>query len=574
MANKNLYRKYRPSNFDELVGQEYIKKTIMNAIKNERISHAYLFSGPRGTGKTSFAKLFAKAINCLNIKKGEICNNCEICEMITNNEVSDIIEMDAASNNGVDEIREIRNAVNILPTKCRYKVYIIDEVHMLSTGAFNALLKTLEEPPNHVIFILATTEPQKLPLTIISRCQNFDFKKLSVSTIKERLKKIIEEERMSIDDEALEEIAKYSDGGLRDAIGLLDQLASYCEDKIKSEDVYELTGGLSEAEIENFVIKICDGDFVSVYNKINDYYENGKDFARISEKILLFLKDYMISQKIKKDKTLANDCKLQKTYNLVMEEKEAYEYIQTFNRLFSEMKKTTHSKIIFEIEILKLVDNKFISNGDEIPSLIEPIEIKNNKENIMSDIKKNVPESAIISIQKEELETLEYIPIDKRYKDILINNTVAMSEKKYKEDLTKKWGQLRTLLLNKELKEAAKILLDANIVAVSCDHLFVTYKYQSMVQLFDQHIDEIGKVLKYLGLEKSAVVSINEEEWNLLRPEYVKLKKENRKIELLDENFDKKVVDNKIANSNKRKKSSDLKEIKDLFDEKIIEVKG
>ena len=219
-----LYRKYRPLNFKDVVGQDIIVETLKNAVKYSHISHAYFFSGPRGTGKTTIAKIFARAVNCLEPFDGLACGKCKNCNYSFSNECMDIIEIDAASNNGVDEIRELRNKVNILPTELKYKVYIIDEVHMLSIGAFNALLKTIEEPPSHVIFILATTDPEKIPLTIISRCQWYNFKKITNDNIVMRLKTIVAAENINIDDEVLEKIAESSDGCLRDAISLLDKL--------------------------------------------------------------------------------------------------------------------------------------------------------------------------------------------------------------------------------------------------------------------------------------------------------------------------------------------------------------
>ena len=222
-----LYRKYRPKTFDDVVGQDVIVKTLKNSIKNDMVSHAYLFCGPRGTGKTSIAKIFAKILNCTNLKDLEPCNECVSCIQVNTNQNIDIIEIDAASNNGVDEIREIRNKITLVPANSKYKIYIIDEVHMLSGAAFNALLKTLEEPPSHVIFIFATTEPQKIPTTILSRCQRFDYKKISDSKIVERLKFIAKSEKINISDEALFEIARLSDGGMRDSISLLDQALAY-----------------------------------------------------------------------------------------------------------------------------------------------------------------------------------------------------------------------------------------------------------------------------------------------------------------------------------------------------------
>ena len=246
-----LYRKYRPKKFENVVSQTTIIQTLENSIKTSHIGHAYLFSGPRGTGKTTAAKIFARAVNCLNYKD-DLCNECKNCIYSGQKECMDIIEIDAASNNGVDEIRELRNKVKILPSELKYKVYIIDEVHMLSIGAFNALLKTLEEPPEHVIFILATTDPQKIPNTIISRCQTFQFKKISPNDIKQMLKKIALNEKIEIEDDVLTSIASASDGGLRDAIGLLDKLSSYKLGKITYNEFLNMNGKIIENDLLEF----------------------------------------------------------------------------------------------------------------------------------------------------------------------------------------------------------------------------------------------------------------------------------------------------------------------------------
>ena len=250
-----LYRKYRPSNLDDVVGQEEIKKILSTSIVNGTITHAYLFSGPRGTGKTTMAKILANMVNCLNPVNGNPCNECTNCKNLFNS--SDIIEIDAASNNGVDEIRDLREKANLVPSMCKYKVYIIDEVHMLTVQAFNALLKTLEEPPKHVIFILATTEYHKIPLTITSRCQKFQFNKIDDNLIVLRLRKIADLEKIEITDEALMEIAKISDGGMRDSINFLDQLRSFkCDEKITVDDVYDVCGNVSVFDIKNLLVYI------------------------------------------------------------------------------------------------------------------------------------------------------------------------------------------------------------------------------------------------------------------------------------------------------------------------------
>ena len=291
-----LYRKYRPKNFSDVVGQNIIVQTLKNSILNNSINHAYLFSGPRGTGKTSMDKIFANTINCENIKNGEKCNNCVFC---TQNKNDDIIEIDAASNNGVDEIRELRNKVSLVPSIGKYKVYIIDEVHMLTVGAFNALLKTLEEPPAHAIFVLATTEPHKIPLTILSRCQRFDFKKIPENVIFDRLKYIAEQENINITNEAIMEIANTCDGGMRDAISMLDQSHSYNSDNIDVNIINEINGNIPEDEIQKLVNSIINRDLNISYEAIDKYIKEGKNLIKINEKLLLCFRNILLYKNAK-----------------------------------------------------------------------------------------------------------------------------------------------------------------------------------------------------------------------------------------------------------------------------------
>ena len=289
-----LYRKYRPQNFNEVVGQKIIVKTLINAIKTNKISHAYLFAGPRGTGKTSIAKIFAKTINCKNLNNVTPCENCDSCLSFNSKKDIDMIEIDAASNNGVDEIRNLKNSVNFVPNNSKYKVYIIDEVHMLSTSAFNALLKTLEEPPEFVIFILATTELYKVPETIISRCQNFEFRRISISDMSSRLLQICEKENILIDNDAINEISKISNGGMRDAIGLLDQLSAYTTKKITIDDINDVCGFISNEHLFEMMNLIIDNNLDKVLTKINKYNDEGKDLTIILKKIAEQLKNVLI----------------------------------------------------------------------------------------------------------------------------------------------------------------------------------------------------------------------------------------------------------------------------------------
>ena len=300
MAYTALYRKFRPTTFADVVGQEHITKTLRNQIIADRVGHAYLFNGGRGTGKTSSAKILARAINCLNPKDGEPCNECEICRGALNGSLTDIVEMDAASNNSVEDIRSIREEVNFLPTKAKYRVYIIDEVHMLSPGAFNALLKTLEEPPEHVKFILATTEPQKLPATILSRCQRFDFKRISNEDIIKRLKVVCNESNIEITDSALNIIAVLSEGAMRDALSILERCIQDGENKIDEDKIKDLVGIPKIAFVNSITEAIIDYDIDKALKSMDDILNEGKDLNNFLWEIIKYIKDILIYKSSKK----------------------------------------------------------------------------------------------------------------------------------------------------------------------------------------------------------------------------------------------------------------------------------
>ncbi len=355
MAYTALYRKFRPLKFEDMVGQEHITRTLKNQIMAGRVGHAYLFNGGRGTGKTTTAKILARAVNCLNPQNGEPCNECEICQEILSGALTDVVEMDAASNNSVEDIRSIREEVNFLPTKAKYRVYIIDEVHMLSTGAFNALLKTLEEPPEHVKFMLATTEPQKLPATILSRCQRFDYKKISNENVVKRLKIICTESDIQITDEALQILAVLSEGAMRDAISILERCSQESADEITADLLKELVGIPSLEMIHKLTKAILENDETTALQAIDDVLEDGKDLYNFLWEVIKYVKDILVYKATKKLEIYSQE-ELVKIKDLAgkAEKQKLLEIIYQLSELESSLKSSTQKTIMFQAGILKI----------------------------------------------------------------------------------------------------------------------------------------------------------------------------------------------------------------------------
>ena len=348
-----LYRKYRSQTFGEMVGQKVISTTLRQAVESGKISHAYLFSGPRGTGKTSAAKIFAKAMNCPNQVDGEPCNHCDICRDITNGSLEDVIEIDAASNNGVDEIREIRDKSTYAPSRATYKVYIIDEVHMLSTGAFNALLKTLEEPTENVVFILATTELHKIPATILSRVQRFEFKSIKQGAIKEHLASILEKEGLTFDDEALTIISRRAEGGMRDALSILDQALSLSADNNISQSVAEeITGSIGLTALDSFVASVRNQDTTKALSNLETLFDNGKSMSRFATDLLEYFRDLLI---VKAGGENSHHSPLFEE-NLSLEQDRLFQLIDLVTSALPEIKTGTHPKIYAEMLTIKLTE--------------------------------------------------------------------------------------------------------------------------------------------------------------------------------------------------------------------------
>lgn len=356
MTYQALYRVWRSQTFDTIIGQQAVTQTLKNAIEQKKTSHAYLFSGPRGTGKTSAAKVFAKAINCEHQKNGEPCNECDNCRSITEGSCSDILEIDAASNNGVDEIRDIRDKVKYAPTQVKYKVYIIDEVHMLSTGAFNALLKTLEEPPEHVVFILATTEPHKIPATIISRTQRFDFKRISIQDIVGHLRDILESLSIDYEEQALFAIARAAEGGMRDSLSILDQAISFSNGKITLDAAIEVTGSLSDEALAAYLSLCFSGETEQAMEQIEKVLDSGKDATRFLENILLYCRDLLMAQQapgfLEQQKGFVDQSLLDLAQKTAPET--IYQAIQLLSETQKELRFSNHANIYLEVVTVKL----------------------------------------------------------------------------------------------------------------------------------------------------------------------------------------------------------------------------
>ena len=377
MSYTALYRKFRPPVFEQIVGQEHITKTLKNQIIAGRVGHAYLFNGGRGTGKTSAAKVFARAINCLNPQDGEPCNECEICKMAIQGSLTDIVEMDAASNNSVEDIRSIRDEVNFLPTIAKYRVYIIDEVHMLSTGAFNALLKTLEEPPAHVKFILATTEPQKIPATILSRCQRFDFKKISNENISKRLEFVCKESNIEVSKDALNTIAELSEGAMRDALSILDRCLQDGTDKIDIKKIKDLVGIPQILYISNIIEKILNSDIEGSMIEVSNLLNEGKDLNNILWEMIKYVKDILI-YKTSKQVNIYTEEEKKKIAELseIASKERLYDIIFRLSDLENEIKWSEQKTILFQIGIMKLCTEK---KSESVEDLNERINILENK---------------------------------------------------------------------------------------------------------------------------------------------------------------------------------------------------
>ena len=536
MSYTALYRKFRPMKFSEIVGQEHITRTLKNQIIANRVGHAYLLTGGRGTGKTSAAKILARAINCLNPQDGEPCNECEICKSAIQGSLTDIVEMDAASNNSVEDIRSIREEVNFLPTVAKYRVYIIDEVHMLSVGAFNALLKTLEEPPAHVKFILATTEPQKLPATILSRCQRFDYKKISPENIKFRLEYICKESKINITDEALKTISILAEGAMRDGLSILERCVQEGEDEINDDKVKELVGIPKVEYINKIVNSVIDCNVDETLKNIDEVIADGKDLNNLIWEIIKYVKDILV---FKSSGTLSlyNENELNKIKEISdkTEKDRLLKIIYNLSELANDLKMTTQKTIMLEVGIMKLctiettISRETITNNSNVSNTVyknfENVEsVVQNSSNI-NNVNASNANTAALENKIKQLES----KIDKLSGLVIHNSGTNVDNSSEKTTNMRKsttrvnqngptnivknvaptgkrmenWGKLVS-----GLKESGKIMLYTNLMnttATEVNDMTVGIVFQNGITPFGRSIldkpESVNELTKIISLE-------------------------------------------------------------------------
>ncbi|WP_404450771.1 DNA polymerase III subunit gamma/tau [Virgibacillus necropolis] len=537
MSYQALYRVWRPKNFTDVVGQSHITRTLQNAIEQEKFSHAYLFSGPRGTGKTSAAKIFAKTINCEKAPVREPCNECAACRGIQNGSISDIIEMDAASHTSVEDIREIRDKVKYASSVVPYKVYIIDEVHMISVNAFNALLKTLEEPPKHVVFILATTEPHKIPLTIISRCQRFDFKPISSQAIVERMHAIMEQEQVSVSPEAFETVALAAEGGMRDALSILDQAISYSGESVTLQDVLAVTGGVSQQVLTDIVQEMYEQNVQKALKLLDDIIQNGKDPGRFVFDLIYFLRDLLLYQSAPSlegilERAMIDD-RFKELAGLV-----TVDWIQhaimELNQCQQEIKWSNSPKVFIEIAILSLSMNetKQVANTESVHTAVndEALHKLANKvdmlEKELQKWKNQTP--ATNTASPKETRRTQPRASKNGYKTPYekIRHVLQAAEKASLKQVQSQWGSFLNALKTTNAPAHATIQ-DSKPAAASDKALVVAFKYEIHCSLFLDNQETVESVLaKSIGKELT-IIPIPENNWQELRNEYINKQETN-----------------------------------------------
>ncbi|MGW9994112.1 DNA polymerase III subunit gamma/tau [Staphylococcus capitis] len=531
MDYQALYRMYRPQSFDDVVGQTHVTKTLRNAISKGKQSHAYIFSGPRGTGKTSIAKVFAKAINCLNSDDGEPCNECAICKGITQGTNSDVIEIDAASNNGVDEIRNIRDKVKYAPSESKYKVYIIDEVHMLTTGAFNALLKTLEEPPSHAIFILATTEPHKIPPTIISRAQRFDFKAISMDQIVDRLKFVAESQSLEYYNAALEFIAKTSEGGMRDALSIMDQAIAFGDERLTLQDALNVTGSVDEAALNDLFKDVVEGNVKEAFGRYHHFISEGKEVNRLINDMIYFVRDTIMIKT--SNESIEYDALVSFELDTL------YRMIDIINDTLVSIRFSVNQNVHFEVLLVKLAEMikaqpQTVQNMATTAVATEPDNdvLLQRMEQLENELKTLKAQGASNSGQtqqpKKPTRTVQ------RSKNAFSMQQIAkVLDKANKEDiklLKDHWQEVIDHAKSNDKKSLVSLLQNSEPVAASEDHVLVKFEEEihcEIVNKDDEKRNNIESVVCNIVNKTVKVVGVPSDQWLRVRSEYIQNRNAN-----------------------------------------------